>query len=209
MSLGQPARPPRLSYEQIAEIASALLAIHHPEGTFPVPIDDIVELGLGIRVYPRLGLRSQHGIDGFISKNLTEISVDHALFVDPRFESRFRFTLAHELAHHQLHRDLYASASFSDVSGYQAFYGAIPEEDLGWYEWQGFAFAGLVLVPRPALKHNFDILMDRARRELGTAYDDRRDEILVRVCKALQRIFGVSSQTLQKRLTKDDILKLG
>jgi hypothetical protein len=59
--LGQPARPPRLSYEQIADAASALLARHHPGGTFPVSIDDIVELGLAIRVYPCLGLRSTLG----------------------------------------------------------------------------------------------------------------------------------------------------
>lgn len=207
--MGQPARPPRLSYEQIADAASALLARHHPGGTFPVPIDDIVELGLGIRVYPCLGLRSQHGIDGYISRDLTEITVDHALFVDPRLASRFRFTLAHELAHHQLHRDLYASADFSDVRGYQAFYGAIPDEDLDWYEWQGFAFAGLILVPRPALRQNFDNLMARVKQEMGTAYDDRRDEILVRVCTALQRLFGVSAPTLQKRMTKDGILTLG
>lgn len=207
--MAQPARAPVLSYDQIAVVASELLARHHPEGTFPIPIEEIVELKLGIRVYPCPGLRAQHGIEGYISRDLKTITVDLNLFEDPSLESRYRFTLAHELAHHELHQDLFASASYSDINGYKKFCQSLSEENTDWYEWQGFAFAGLVLVPRPALRQQFDLLIERAEQEMGAAFSDWREEVFSRTCMALQRQFGVSPGTLRKRLKKDGIQPLG
>jgi len=42
----------------------------------PVPIEEIVEFGLGINIIPLPGLHVSHEIDGFLSADMTEISVD-------------------------------------------------------------------------------------------------------------------------------------
>jgi len=64
---------------------------------------------------------------------------------------RYRFTLAHELGHLWLHRDLYDAADFSSIDEYKQFVASIRPDDYGWYEWQAYCFGGLILVPREPL----------------------------------------------------------
>ncbi len=79
----------------------------------PTPIDDIAEkhLGLGIE-FDDLGRRLGKGDDleilGAIDLDQKRIIIDESLDPDlyPTLEARYRFTLAHEVGHWQLHRGL-------------------------------------------------------------------------------------------------------
>jgi hypothetical protein len=73
-------RGPRLSYEDLREAADRFLAEHGVAGQVPVPIEEIVEFGLGINIIPLPGLHVSHEIDGFLSADMTEISVDLHVF---------------------------------------------------------------------------------------------------------------------------------
>ena len=91
----------------LAEYGSAHTQITGP----PVPIDDIVEEHFKLVVEYR-DLRSEYpegDVLGAIYFNAKKIVVDSGLVPDdkPSMRGRYRFTLAHELAHWRLHRHLY------------------------------------------------------------------------------------------------------
>ena len=81
---------PYLSNEEIRREADLFLDRYHPTAEIPVPIEDIIELNLGIEILPEYGLRQRFGIDGFITADLQTITVDAILIT--RYVNRYRFT---------------------------------------------------------------------------------------------------------------------
>jgi hypothetical protein len=59
---------------------------------FPPPIEEIAEIKCGLDIIPLPGLRDLLEVDGFISSDLSCITVDQ--FVLERRLNRYRFTLA-------------------------------------------------------------------------------------------------------------------
>ena len=84
-----------------------------PPDRIPVPIIDIVELELVLEVIPILDLMRKIDIDGFLSKDLSTIYIDHNIYMDPRQENRLRFTFAHEVGHLILHPEEIARCDYS------------------------------------------------------------------------------------------------
>lgn len=95
-------RPSFLSYDDLRRRAGDFLRTHHPAGEIPVPIEEIVEFHLGMDIIPVSGLHDAFEADGDIAGDLKSITVD--VFVFRRRPTRYRFTLAHEVAHAVLHR---------------------------------------------------------------------------------------------------------
>src|SRR5207247_2640432 len=87
--------------EAIQEEADRFLAVCHPTGTIPTQIEEIAEFDLGLTITPVRGLRERFGIEGSVSLDLAEIIVDEWLM--ERRPARYRFTLAHEVAHVVMH----------------------------------------------------------------------------------------------------------
>ncbi len=106
-------RPAVLSYGDLRERAAAFLEEFHEERTLPVPIEEIVEFDYEIEVIPIDGILDDLEIDAFLTSNLKTIYVDE--FVMKHRHRRLRFSLAHELAHFELHRPLYEEARITSV----------------------------------------------------------------------------------------------
>jgi Zn-dependent peptidase ImmA (M78 family) len=111
--------PPILSYEDINGCVERFLKDQHPRGTLPVPVEDIADLSLGLNIFPFPGLQRDFDIDGFISKDLTTIYVDEVIY--SKRPARYRFTLAHEVGHLILHRDLIEAIHPRSVTEWQNF----------------------------------------------------------------------------------------
>ncbi|MFP4057457.1 MAG: ImmA/IrrE family metallo-endopeptidase [Candidatus Brocadiia bacterium] len=198
-----------LSYEDLRRTAASFFAQYHLSGTIPVPIEHIAEQELDLHIVPVPGLAQaqrihDRGIVEFITGDLREIHVDE--YIWRHRHSRYRFTIAHEIGHRVLHRRLYERRSFRSVQEWKAFINSIPPEEHGWYEWQAYAFAGLVLVPseplRESLGRHFREVSDRVAQEgirLAAVYDRVWDMVLDTVGKE----FEVSTQVIQKRVDKD------
>ena len=92
---------PFIKPARLEEIADRFLREHHPSGELPVPIDEIVEFSLGIIIVPVERLWKDFDTDGWLSKDLSTIYVDEVQMTD--YETRYRFTLVHEVAHLLLH----------------------------------------------------------------------------------------------------------
>ena len=146
------AKIPIHSYEALRKKADDFLRTYNPSGTIPIPIEEIVELEFNINIIPVLALQREFKVEGFTSSDLKNIYVDEYVYTD--YLNRYRFTLAHEIGHIVLHRNLYSENLFSSIAEWKEFINSMTEEEHGWLEYQGYAFDGLILVPRENLiKH--------------------------------------------------------
>ena len=127
-------KAPFFSYEDLRRKADEFLAQHHPDGTIPVPIEEIVEFELNMDIVPTPGLHQLLEVDGFITSDLREIWVDQ--FVYDSRPGRYRFTLAHEVGHSILHADIFQGSSFHSVTEWKAFVNSIPDKEHSWLEYQ-------------------------------------------------------------------------
>src|SRR3989344_6719353 len=95
----------RLTYKRIGEIANQFLTNYHPYNSLPIPIEEIAEQKLNLRIHEQMNLKKDYDVDGFLISDLTTIFVDFDLYM--KFENRTRFTIAHEIGHFILHGDLF------------------------------------------------------------------------------------------------------
>lgn len=196
---------PQHSYNSIRQIADTFLKEHNEKGSLPVPIEQIVEAQFELNIIPVPGLLNAFDVDAFISRDLSSITVDQ--FVLERRPTRYRFSLAHELGHLILHKDVFASLAFSSIEEWKAVQQSIDEKDYGWLEWQAYAFAGLVLVPPKELAWAFEELKDKAEK-VGLALQKTGDVGLTYVSNKLATTFEVSKGVIERRLAKEGLWKV-
>ncbi len=163
---------PYLNQGQIERIAQSVLDDYQKQqadiDVAPVPIEDILTyIGLHLEVddFTRNKYFGEVGADvlGFIKMDEKAIYVNRLL--DPlenedAIEGRFNFTIAHELGHHCLHKDL-----FEDYQHQLTFLEdadtnkpvilcRYPDDDIPqrpWIEKQADMFAAAILMPKPLL----------------------------------------------------------
>ena len=148
------------------------------------------------------GLRDLLEIDGFISSDLSCVTVDQ--FVLERRLNRYRFTLAHELGHLYLHRDIYTELRFGTLKEWKQFQREVDETDYNWLEYQAYAFAGLVLVPTAYLKAQFQSAAAAAER-IGFSRRSEPEAFFEYVTEVLREVFQVSDAVIAKRLRYEDL----
>lgn len=198
-----PSPVPRLSSDELRRHAREFLAKHHPKGTLPVPIEAIVEFQLGLDIVPVPGLcHGARGINGYLSSDRSSIYVDQGHFEN--VETRYHFTLAHEVGHLTLHSGFYQG--FPDADAWRAFHAHLATHDLSWAEHQADTFAGLVLVPdvalAPTAEENFAILAERVREQYPD-FDLASEAFWSIVADEVARRFGVHRVTARIRLEND------
>jgi len=194
---------PRLDYEQIYQEAEKFLKNYHPERTLPIPIHEIIDIKLGMHIVPRFMLEKRIGLVGFLSNDLSTINVDEN--VHDYQEPRFRFTLAHEIGHLILHKDMYKELSFSSQEKWKSIQMGMKDEIRQWFEWQANCFAGLVLVPRNELIDHVSKCI-RKIDEQGVGLNENWEFAWENIADYLAReIFNVSSTTILSRFHYDKI----
>lgn len=141
---------PYLTYSDVGERAQSFLSQYHPSLELPIPIEKIVDVDMGLNVFPYPRLYKDFGINGFLSRDRTTINVDE--FQYDHLHEKFRFTLTHELGHYILHRSIYENLTFETPDEYIAWSLSIPPEEMSWFETHGDWFAEQVLVPTSRLE---------------------------------------------------------
>ena len=184
--------------------AEAFLEEHHPALSLPIPIEEILELKLGVDILPIPGLAKTYQRHGVLLSSGKVIVVDDDDYTN--YETRCRFTLAHELAHVVLHRDYLDRITADSTEAAWKAYSELPAEQLADLERDASLFAGYLLVPQDALVARFNELRARFLREksvditqLGSA---ARDHVAIE----LAPMFNVSDKVVARRLEEDDLL---
>lgn len=196
------AKIPIYSYDDLRKKANDFLRTHNPSCTIPVPIEEIVEFEFNINIVPVLALQREFEVEGFTSSDLKNIYVDEYVYTD--YLNRYRFTLAHEIGHIVLHRNLYKEHRFSSIAEWKEFINSMTEEEHGWLEYQGYAFAGLILVPRENLIKLTAEWVKRIKGK-GISIEQNWDFAWELLTEHLGKAFQVSSSVIEKRLDKDGI----
>lgn len=196
-------KPRYISYDETRAAAEEFLNEYHAALTIPVPIAEIVEFDLAMEIIPILGLRDEITGEAFLSSDLGAIYVDEdTMKYNP---GRYRFSLAHEVAHYWLHDELYQNTKVDSIREWRAV-----QEALGTgyrnFETQANNFAGLVLVPTDELTIEFRTTAAQLAG-LGIRGDDlSREPARSRIITHMAQHFAISDQTATIRLERENLL---
>lgn len=188
---------PFKNYDHIKKIAADFLRKYHLKDAYPTPIEEIVEFKLGIDIIPIPGLHEIIEIDGFISSDLSNISVDE--YVYKHRQGRYRFTLAHEVGHAIMHEGVYKHRGFNTTGYWKDFMETFPENEWSWLEWQANQFAGLVLVP----SHHLEKRVKYHSKQIKALGIKNEDVAMDRIVELLTQDFVVSRDVILRRIDKE------
>lgn len=192
-----------LEIEELRREAELFLDKYHLFGDPPIPIEEIVEMDLGLEIRPIRSLRRRFCVDAYLASDLQTIVVDEELMT--KYSNRYRFTLAHEVGHYLLHPDQIRAVACETPDQWKAAVRSIGPTAYGKMEWQANKFAGCVLVPREHLLGCYQQAGRRAQ-ERGIDLASLRDESLRYVTDWIARQFEVSEQVVQFQLELDGII---
>ena len=198
----------RLTWDEIREIAERFRQEYvDPPDLLPVPIEEIVELKLGIQSVPIPNLKKDVDIDGFLSRDFKQLFVDQETFCAERLEKRLRFTYAHEVGHIVLHKEEISKIIIETEEDWVKFRTDFPEEDLSWFELQAYEFAGRLLVPRLKLVEEMKMCRDKIDT-LKENFKPINDHAMVEIVAMLIcDKFNVSEAVIEKRIRTECVWK--
>lgn len=199
-------KPKRYTWPEIRKLAEDIRAIYaDPPDKIPVPIEEIVEFGLGLEIVPKDRLKSTIDIDGFLSNDLKTIYIDGKIYSDERYSNRLRFTLAHEVAHYILHEDIIEKSQFRTIEDWIHFREEMSEEDLNWFEQQAYEFAGRLLVPKEHLIKAFEEQREKIETYKSLVSNDNDERLIDAISNVICDKFGVSSNVIYRRIRSEKL----
>jgi len=177
--------------------------------THPVDIENVIDIVYGIDLVPEPGLMQLIDVEGFLSYDGMAIHVDEDRFKSEKFSNRFRFTLAHELGHYELHRQIYRKIKFRTVDEYIKMQRNMPLYIRQSYERQADEFAGRLLVPIEPLLQAIVDNIGEVKEMMKINKDVSNREISDRIEGDIAPRFEVSADVIGIRIWKEKIdLKL-
>jgi IrrE N-terminal-like domain len=155
---------------------------------------------------PLLNLERDFGVDGYLTLDPTTIIIDQQQMISQ--ETRYRFTLGHEIGHLLLHRDFYEEANIKDLPSYLAAYEALDERLLDQLEFQARNLAGRVLLPRDQFTEAARVALDWVRGQLPHGTKVSTKGICSVIAGRIAPQFNVHDKVAETRLVGDGICEL-
>jgi len=199
-------KPNRYTWPEIRKLAEDFRAIYaDPPDKIPVPIEEIIEFGLGLEIVPKDRLKSTIDVDGFLSNDLKTIYIDGKIYSDERYSNRLRFTLAHEVAHYILHEEIIKKSQFRTIEDWIHFREEMSEEDLNWFEQQAYEFAGRLLIPKEHLIKALEEQREKIETFKSLVSNDNDERIIDTISNVICGKFGVSSNVIYRRIRSEKL----
>lgn len=137
--------PESITLSIVKQTANEFLRTYYPSLELPIPIEDIVELKLKIRIILIKGLIRDFGVNAFISQSFDTIVIDEIMFT--KQPERIRFTVAEEVGHLFLHKDWYVKNGPKGLENYLQWQQTVDGKLFDYIERQAKTFASMVLMP--------------------------------------------------------------
>lgn len=198
-------RAPFIPMPDIRAKADAFREQYWPGKDVPVDILAIAEFDLDMEILPVRGMREDADVDALLLGDMKTIAVDVKLYMDDRMQNRMRFSVAHEIGHKELHAGLYRGAVSFSVDEWIHWMQSIPEDQYSWIEQHANEFAGRLLVPRPRLEAELAGALEKAKQAGFTNWDSSGDAAREYMANSICRVFGVSSQVIEKRIEREKL----
>jgi Zn-dependent peptidase ImmA (M78 family) len=125
-----------------------------------------------------------------------------------KFANRLRFSMAHELGHYFLHREVYSNLSLNSIEDWKEFILNVPEPEYEAFECQANEFAGRFLAPYDKLNSAVAESIERIRKGGMEHLLSDEDMVLAGISPFLRRIFGVSEQVIEIRVRREKLWPL-
>jgi hypothetical protein len=194
---------PFLTYSGIGQKVEAFFNEYHPSIEIPIPIEEIIELKIGLNIFPFPRLFKDHALNGFLSRDLSTINVDDYQY--EQLNEKYRFTIAHELGHYILHKSFYEKLPlFEEADDYIKWRLSIPREDITWFETHGDWFAEQVLVPTAPLENICREVVDKYKR-IFTKMDTIPDDVWSYISNEVATFFDVNPPVVEIRIKREKI----
>ncbi len=168
----------------------------------PVEIEEVA-VAPGLHIEAKSLLREEHDTDAYLTTDLQSIVVDAGHYMDERMQFRVRFSIAHEIGHYVLHREDIEKLDFSSPQGLISFKLLIPQSEYDWIEFHAHEFAGRLLVPHERLKEEVENALLEAETKGFRGWDESGDSLRAHVASSVHRVFGVSSDVIERRIRKE------
>ena len=188
----------RLTYQQIGNIADQFLTLNYPQLKLPIPIEQIAESKLNLKIYEEFNLKKDFDVESFLTSDLSTIFIDFDIY--NKFENRARCSIAHEIGHLILHGKILSKLQISSTVKLGDFLNNVDEDEYGWLEYQAYSFANQVLVPKKSL-------LVEIKRLVGYIPNLAPLESILPLSEDLLEIFQVSGSLMLRRLQKEGIIK--
>lgn len=149
----------------------------------------------------------QYDIEAFISKDLKTIYVDQNVYY--YVETRFRFSVAHELGHCILHKNFYSQIQFKNEKEWLDVQDSLDNGNRNVFEDQAQKFASFVLIPDYLLDERFQRALSSSKHlinmaeEDGLTREDYFDSAIDKIATALAPSFNVSHSCMMLRISRD------
>ena len=176
-------------------------------GAVPVDVLSIAEFELNLEFRTSSTLREECDTDALLLGNWKTIIVDQQEYMDPRFLNKLRWSIAHELGHFALHKDVFESVPRSNQKEWINFVLEMPDKEYGLLEYHANEFAGRLLVPIAELKSQFESELVKME-EQGLRRRDLTDANLLYLCIPLGKYFAVSQEVIERRLNREKLWPL-
>lgn len=196
-------KAPYIDRSQIWREADDFRNHYWPSGKIPVDVMAIAEFELGLEIRPVSKMREEEDIDALLLGNWRTLMVDLRHYMDDRYLSRLRFSIAHELGHYVLHKPIFDRMPRSSVEEWVCFTLEIPDKEYSFLEYHAYEFAGRLLVPPATLATEFEAVMAQVEKS-GLKRSELQDEShLGYLVKPIASKFAVSGEVIERRLVKE------
>ena len=166
----------------------------------PVNIEIIIEEKLSIEIIPVPGLKLQCNTDAFISSDWKSVFVDNKKYMDESYYNRLRFSIAHEIGHLVLHKELYKSLGIESLEDFRDFLSNVDGKHYGYIETQANKFANHFLIPREILEKERKLILINYKE---IADIDSR-QVNGYIATPLGKKFGVSMEAMEIALNSEN-----
>lgn len=171
----------------------------YSDNALPVDVINIAEVALAINVIPSPGMSERVDIDAVITPDFQNIYVDEQRYMDDRYQNRMRFSIAHELGHFVLHKDIYPHLEFEKWEDLHDVIDAMmSSQEYQYLESQANNFANYLLIPRDELNKMKECELKKVPKDLLSDMDMVNSYLSV----PLSQHFGVSEQAMEIALKK-------
>lgn len=181
----------------------------HPKDLLAVPADvlTVIEVRLRMDVIPFPDLFRKYSVDAAVLPDFSGIYVDERSykFLEGKpvwLFNRLRFSLAHELGHLVLHRDLARDLKFKTLEDFWNWMRRYSASKYG-LEWEANEFAGRLLVPVERLKADFDTFAARIKAQFPAWWTNAY--LREALADQLAEDYGVHKDVLSCRLDREEL----
>jgi Zn-dependent peptidase ImmA (M78 family) len=199
--------------EKINFKAQDFLKEHPKYNKIPINIESIIGIDLGIDIIPLPGLKKlfDGAVDAYLSADFTSIYVDD--FISEKRETRYRFTLAHEIGHMILHPEVYQMLDYDSLDTARTIILEL-NKSYPFFEKQADEFAGRVLVPQRELLYVFGKYQKMSEKQVLEEIPEYnlinnieyQEAVKIKVTSTLAKYFLVSSEAITIRLRKERLI---